>query len=83
MVIPSSSKFFYKDQEAWAREAIRQSEESIALMAEIREHWRIDDWEIEELTRAIMFDESRFIESMRKEAECARAAQKKLESQRV
>ncbi len=67
-----------KETEAWALNQIRAAQESISLMAEIREQYG-KDWEIEELTRAIMFDEAQFIESMRKEAERAREAGKGLE----
>ncbi len=59
------------ETEAWAQENIRACQVSIALMAEIREKYQ-DDWEIEELTRAIMFDEAQLIKSLQKEVEVAR-----------
>jgi hypothetical protein len=69
---------FYRETEAWALGIIRSCQESIALMAQVRERY-LEDWEIEELTRSIMFDEAQAIESLRKGAENARAASKELE----
>ncbi len=68
-----------KETEAWALGQIRAAQESIALMAEIREG--TEDWEIEELTRSIIFDEVQYIGWLKGEAEGASAARK--ESQRV
>ena len=78
MVIPSLIDEFYREAEVLALESIHSFQESIGLMAEIREQ-KHDDWEIEELTRAIMFDEAQKIESLREEIELARTARKKLE----
>ncbi|MGA2956106.1 MAG: hypothetical protein ABSF48_10330 [Thermodesulfobacteriota bacterium] len=80
MVTPSLKDQFYQELEAWALEQIRAGQESISLMAEVRERCAAD-WEIEELTRAIIFDEAQIMESMKGEAERARAARE--ESQRV
>jgi hypothetical protein len=77
MVIPSPINEFYPDTEVWALKIIRACQESIALMEEVREQ-NPGDWEIEELTRAIMFDEAQMIKSLRMEAESARAACQKL-----
>ena len=77
MVIPSLIKEFYREAEVRALETIRSCQESIGLMAEIREQNQ-NDWEIQELTRGIMFDEAQIIESMREEVERATAARKKL-----
>lgn len=75
MVIRCSTKDFYLGLEGWALEQIRASQQSISLMAEVRELYA-GDWEIEELTRAIIFDEVQFIEEMKGEAERARATGK-------
>ncbi len=69
---------FAKGTETWALEQIRAAQESISLMAEIRELCGAD-WEIEELTRAIIFDEVQHIEDMKGEAERARAAGEEFE----
>ena len=73
MVNPA--KEFYQEFEAWALDQIRAGLDSIALMAEIRERHG-EDWEIEELTRAIIHDEAHLIESYRREIERAREARK-------
>jgi hypothetical protein len=62
-----------KDTKTWALEQIQAAQASISLMAQIREQYG-EDWQIEELTRVIMYDEAQFIEAMRKEAERASAA---------
>jgi hypothetical protein len=80
MVNPSLMKQFYQELESWALEQIRAGQQSISLMAEIREGCA-GDWEIEELTRAIIFDEVQIMESMKGEAERARTSRK--ESERV
>lgn len=77
-LIPSPALEFYQELEEWALESIRASQGSIALMAEIRERYG-EDWQIEELTRAIMFDELQIIEGMKGETEYARTSHKKLE----
>jgi hypothetical protein len=53
----------------WFQDQIRAGQDSIALMTEIREG--TDDWEIEELTREIIFEEMEFIQRMREGAEYA------------
>ncbi len=75
MVNPSSAKLLYQELETWPLDQIRAGQESIALMAEIRELCG-EDWAIEELTRAIIFDEVEIIEEMKKEAERARTVRK-------
>lgn len=69
---------FYRQKEAWALVQIRAAQDSIASMAEVRER-RGDNWEIEELTRVIIFEEAQFIDRMKGEAERAKAASKELE----
>ena len=80
MVIPNLTKEFYQESEAQALQDIRYLQADMGMMASIREA-HPDDWEIEELTRAIIFDEAQIINSMKGEAERARAAYE--ESQRV
>jgi hypothetical protein len=66
---------FFQELEAWAIGQMRQSQESIAVMNEVREQFP-DDWEVQELIRSIIFDEIQIIESMKEEAKRAKAAGK-------
>jgi hypothetical protein len=65
----------YREFEAWAIGQMLQSQESMAVMNEVREQFP-DDWEIQELIRSIIFDEIQIIKEMKAEAERARAARK-------
>jgi hypothetical protein len=76
-MIPCPALEFYQELEEWAVDSIRASQGSIALMAEIREKF-VNDWEIEELTRAIIFEQAQITRAMGGEAEYARAAGKGL-----
>ena len=80
MVSPSLMEQFYQELEPWALEQIRAGQDSISLLAEIREQCA-GDWEMEEMIREMIFEEVHAIEFMKGEAERARAACK--ESQRV
>ncbi|MGD0625087.1 MAG: hypothetical protein ABSB32_10255 [Thermodesulfobacteriota bacterium] len=80
MVTPFPASDFYAELEAWTLDQIRAGQESISLMAEIRER-SAGNWEIEKLTRAIIFDEVQIIEGLKGEAGRARAVCE--ESQRV
>ncbi len=64
----------------WEKECLAQisyHQRSIGEMNALREQF-CDDWEIEELTRAIIFDEAQLIEMFTKEVEGVREARKKL-----
>ncbi len=75
MVIPSSQKQYFQELKPWALEQIRAGQISIALMAEVREAFP-GDWQVEELVRAIIFDETQLIEYFRTEAEREESAHK-------
>ena len=75
MVRPSLLAEFYREVEEDALEWIRYLQIDCGEMARVREEFP-DDWEIEELTRSIIFDNAQIIEMLRKEVEHARAARK-------
>jgi hypothetical protein len=66
-----------QETEAWTMDQIRAAQESISLTTDIRERYG-GDWEVEELTRSIIFEEVKFIEKMGAEAENARATREEL-----
>jgi hypothetical protein len=71
------AKEFYENCEAEALEQISYLTRDMGAMAKLREEYP-DDWEMQELTRAIMFDEGKLIESLKGEIQYARATIKKL-----
>jgi hypothetical protein len=75
MVSPSLLDDYYKEVEEDNLEWIRRLQFDCGEMARIREEFQ-GDWEIEELTRSIIFDNTQTIETLRKEIEHARAARK-------
>ena len=77
MVIPSLLNEFYQEQEEQAMRDIRYLQTDMGLMAKIREE-NPGDWELEELTRAIIFLEVQTIEDLKGEIEIARTACKEL-----
>jgi hypothetical protein len=77
MVTPNLLKEFYEDSEKQALETIRYLQRDMGRLATIREE-NPDDWEVEELTRHIIFEEIQSIEALREEVEHARAARKEL-----
>jgi hypothetical protein len=77
VVTPDLLTEFYRERVDNALAHIRYLALDTGEMSRIREMFR-DDWEIEELTRAIIFDEAQIIESLRKEIEHARTARKEL-----
>ncbi len=77
MVIPSTTEDFYRESEQRALEEIRFLQRSMAETARIREEYP-GDWEIEELTRHIIFLGNQNIHSLMEVSEDARAACEKL-----
>ena len=77
MVAPSLADEYYREVEESNLDWIRHLQFDCGEMARIREEFQ-DDWEIEELTRSIIFDNAQTIEILKKEVEHARAARKEL-----
>ena len=75
MVKTSIAEEFYREIEEDNRQRMRLLDLDCGEMARIREEFP-DDWEIEELTRSIIFDNAQLIELLRKEIERAKAARK-------
>ncbi len=68
MVIPSLQTQFYRERIKDSLSQIRYLLRDIGEMSRIRETIA-DDWEIEELTRAIIFYEAQIIEDLKGEIE--------------
>jgi len=67
-----------QEKTSWALGLIRKAQDSISLMARIREHCR-EDWEIEELCREIIFEEENFIRTLGKEIQDGRETPEEFE----
>jgi hypothetical protein len=75
MVKPSHLDEFYREVEEDNLKWMRYLQLDCGEMARIREEFP-DDWEIEELTRSIIFDNVHLIEILRQEVEHAKATRK-------
>lgn len=75
--IPNLIKEFYQEKMEDDLKAMRYLQSNMGKMQEIREA-NPDDWEIEELTRHIIFLEAQTIEGLKKEIENDREDLKKL-----
>ncbi len=71
-------KDYFQEIEVRGLEQIRYLQGDIAAMNRLREA-HPGDWELEEVTRAIIYDESQIIEMIREEIEHERADLKKLD----
>lgn len=76
MVKPSLLDEFYKEVEEDNLKWMHYLQLDCGEMARIREEFP-DDWEIEELTRSIIFDNAHLIHILGKEVEHAKAVRKK------
>ena len=77
MVSPDTLAAFYEEIERDYLAAIRDLQKDMGEMNRIREDFS-EDWEIQELTRVIIFDEARIIEELTEEIRHAREAKKRL-----
>jgi hypothetical protein len=75
--IPNLAKDFYQEKIKDDLKFMRYLQTDVGRMQEIREA-NPDDWEIQELTRAIMFDEAQTIEGLKRQIEHGREELKKL-----
>src|SRR5512137_288416 len=75
MVKPPLLDEFYREVEEENLKWMRYLQVDCGEMARIREEFP-DDWEIEELTRSIIFDNAQLIEILGKEVENAKTARK-------
>jgi len=74
--IPNLTKGFYKERIENNLQELRSLQKNIGEMNKLREENSLD-WEIEEMTRKIIFDENQLIESLKKEIENDREDLKK------
>jgi hypothetical protein len=77
MVVPSLLQEFYYESEEQGLADIRYLQTDMGVMTKIREE-NPGDWELEELTRAIIFDEAQTINLLIEEIEHVREARKEL-----
>jgi len=77
MVSPDTLAAFYEEIEKDNLARIRGLQKDMGEMNRIREDFS-EDWEIQELTRVIIFDEARIIEELTEEIKHAREAKKRL-----
>ena len=77
MVSPNTLVAFYEEIERDNLAAIRDLQKEMGEMNRIREDFS-EDWEIQELTRVIIFEEARIIEQLTEEIRNARQAKKRL-----
>jgi ERCC4-related helicase len=81
MVGPSLLEEFYQEQERDNLAYLRYLAQDMGEMNRIREVCR-EDWELEELTRAIIFEENQTMEDLRKEIESDRKILRELENRK-
>ena len=77
MVSTNTPAAFYEEIEKGNLAAIRYLQKDMGEMNRIREDFS-EDWEIQELTRLIIFDEARIIEKLTEEIKHARETKKRL-----
>ena len=77
MVSPDPIAAFYEEIEKDNLATIRGLQKDMGEMNRIREDFS-EDWEIQELTRVIIFDEARIIGELTEEIRHAREAKKRL-----
>ncbi len=77
MVSPDTLAAFYEEIEKDNLAAIRDLQRDMGEMNRIREEFS-EDWEIQELTRVIIFEEARIIEELTEEIRHARQERKRL-----
>jgi hypothetical protein len=77
MVSRNTLSAFYEEIEKDNLTTIRDLQRDMGEMSRIRENFS-EDWEIQELTRVIIFEEARIIEELTEEIRYAREARKRL-----
>ena len=77
MVSRNTPAAFYEEIEQDNLTIIRNLQKDMGEMNRIRENFS-EDWEIQELTRVIIFNEARLIESLMEEIRDAQQAKKRL-----
>jgi hypothetical protein len=77
MVSPNTLAAFYEEIEKDNLASIRYLQKDMGEMNRIREEFS-EDWEIQELTRMIIFEEAKIIEELTEEIRHARQSKKRL-----